>query len=318
VLKKSFLAIGLSLGVLSLGGLSFAGMTSQVQAQAQSQVQAQEDTLENIRQTGEVNLGVREASGLAYVLGNGKYVGFHTEMAQRIIDDISKETGKEIKINYQPITSANRIPFVQNGIIDFECGSTTNNAARGVEADFAYTTYVEEVRIVVKKDSGINSLADLDGKTIVTTTGTTSVRTLRRKRSDIAFNELQGRDHADSFQQLQSGRADAFVMDGSIIAANISRSRNPDEFKILDDVLSVEPIACMLRLNDSNLKRAINDSIERQIKDGSLESLYNRWFLEPIPPSDSIIGLPLSASTRNAWENLNSIPMDDYPENKAE
>jgi len=304
-MKKSLLALGLSFGLASLFGLVGAA-------------QAQQDTLEKITQTGEVNLGVRESSGLAYALGNGKYVGFHTEMAERIIDDISKAAGKPIKINYQPITSANRIPLVQNGTIDFECGSTTNNAARALEADFAYTTYVEEVRIAVKKDSGINSLADLDGKTIVTTTGTTSVQTLRRKRADINFNELQGRDHADSFQQLQSGRADAFVMDGSIVAANISRSRNPGEFKILDDVLSVEPIACMLRLNNPNLKQAINNSIERQIKDGSLEALYNRWFLEPIPPSNTIVGLPLSASTRNAWENLNSTPMDDYPENKAE
>jgi len=300
-MKKSFLTMALA-SLIGFGGIA----------------QAQTDTLEKIKQTGEVNLGVRESSGLAYALGNGKYVGFHTEMAERIIDDIGKTAGKTIKINYQPITSANRISLVQNGTIDFECGSTTNNAARALEADFAYTTYVEEVRIAVKKDAGINSLADLDGKTIVTTTGTTSVQTLRRKRADITFNELQGRDHADSFQQLQSGRADAFVMDGSIVAANISRSRNPAEFKILDDVLSVEPIACMLRLNDSNLKQAINDSIERQVKDGSLEELYNRWFLEPIPPSDTIVGLPLSASTRHAWENLNSIPMDDYAENKAE
>jgi len=300
-MKKSLLAMALA---------SFVGLAGAAQAQ--------QDTLEKIKQTGEVNLGVRESSGLAYALGNGKYVGFHTEMAERIIDDIAKAAGKAIKINYQPITSANRIPLVQNGTIDFECGSTTNNAARALEADFAYTTYVEEVRIAVKKDSGIHALADLDGKTIVTTTGTTSVQTLRRKRADISFNELQGRDHADSFQQLQSGRADAFVMDGSIVAANISRARNPDEFTILDDVLSVEPIACMLRLDDANLKQAINDSIERQIKDGSLEALYNRWFLEPIPPSNTIVGLPLSASTRNAWENLNSMPMDDYPENKAE
>jgi len=303
-MKKSMLAFAL-LGAL-LGGAA-------VTAQAQSA-----DTIEKIKQTGQVNLGVRESSGLAYALGNGKYVGFHTEMAERIIEDISAQIGTPITINYQPITSSNRIPLVQNGTIDFECGSTTNNAARAKEAAFAYTTYVEEVRIAVRADSGINSLADLDGKTIVTTTGATSVQTLRRKRADIDFKELQGRDHTDSFLQLQSGRADAFVMDGSIVAANISRSRNPDDFKILDDVLSVEPIACMLRLDDDNLLNAINNSIVRQIKDGSLETLYHKWFMEPIPPSNTIVGMPLSASTREAWENPNNRPMDDYAANKVE
>jgi len=266
--------------------------------------QAEQDTLAKITHRGEVNLGVRESSGLAYALDDGRYVGFHTQMAERIIDDIAADFGKPIKIHYVPITSSSRIPLLQNGSIDFECGSTTHTAARALEVDFAYTTYIEEVRIVVKKNSAIKSLADLNRKTIVTTTGTTSVQTLRRKRSGLIFNELQGRDHEDSFQQLRSGRADAFVMDGSIIAANIPRTNDPDEFRILDDILSVEPIACMLRLNDNNLKQAINKSIERQTKDGSLEALYNRWFLEPIPPYNRIVGLPLSSKTRNAWEHV--------------
>jgi len=277
---------------------------------------AGQDTFEKIKQAGEVNLGVRESSGLAYALGDGIYVGFHAEMAMRIIDDIAKAADKPLKVKYHPLTSASRFPLLQEGVIDFECGSTTNTTDRARQVDFAYTTYVEEVRIAVKKNAPIHSLADLDGKTIVTTTGTTSVQTLRRKRGALAFNELQGRDHVDSFQQLQSGRADAFIMDGSIIAANISRSPNPGEFRILDDILSFEPIACMLRRGDNHLKQLMNDSIERQIKDGSLEALYNRWFLEPIPPSNTIVGLPLSRSTRNAWKNLNSISMEDYPENK--
>jgi len=305
-MKKSTITkilLGAMVGLMGFGAVSYAQSA---------------DTIEKIKQTGQVNLGVRESSGLAYALGNGKYVGFHTEMAERIIDDISAQIGAPITIHYQPITSANRIPLVQNGTIDFECGSTTNNAARAKEAAFAYTTYVEEVRIAVRADSGINSLDDLNGKTIVTTTGTTSVQTLRRKKGNIDFKELQGRDHADSFLQLQSGRAHAFVMDGSIVAANISRSRNPNDFKILDDVLSVEPIACMLRLNDENLLDAINNSIVKQIKDGSLETLYNKWFMEPIPPANTIVGLPLSASTREAWDNPNSLPMEDYAANKVE
>jgi glutamate/aspartate transport system substrate-binding protein len=173
------------------------------------------------------------------------------------------------------------------------------------------------VRIAVRKNSGIKSIADLNGKTVVTTTGTTSVQTLRRNKraENLKFNEIRGKDHIDSFLLLQSGRADAFVMDGSILAANISKSHRPEEFVILDDVLSVEPIACMLRLNDDRLKTAINDSIVRQIRDGSIEKLYNKWFMQPIPPTQTVVGLPLSESTRNAWEHPNSKPMEDYPEN---
>lgn len=274
------------------------------------------DTLEKFKNTGEVTIGVRESSGLAYTLGNGKYVGFHTEMAERIVDDISKKIGKPLKVNYLPITSANRIPLVQNGTYDFECGSTTNNRSRQQEADFAYTTYVEEVRIAVKKNSNINSITDLNGKIVATTTGTTSVQTLRRNQraEKIRFKEVQGKDHANSFMLLETGRADAFVMDGSILAANISKAQNPSDFKFLDEVLSVEPIACMLRKNDNNLKMAIDESIVRQINDGSLEKLYNKWFLAPIPPANTVVNLPLSKTTRDAWEHPNNNPMEDYSE----
>ncbi|MHC5307089.1 transporter substrate-binding domain-containing protein [Bartonella sp. LJL80] len=297
--------------LLALTAAAVIGLTGAAQAQ-------QKDTLEKIKETGTITLGVRESSGLAYALGNGKYVGFHTEMAERIIDDISKKIGKPIKINYLPITSQNRIPLVQNGTYDFECGSTTNNASRAKEAAFAYTTYVEEVRIATKKDSGIKSIADLNGKTVATTTGTTSVQLIRKNKraQNIDFKEVNGKDHADSFLLLESGRADAFVMDGSILAGNISKSKNPSEYVILNDILSVEPIACMLRLDDKNFEQAIDDSIVRQVKDGSLEKLYNKWFMEPIPPSNTVVGLPLSASTKFAWEHPNNKPMEEYTENK--
>ncbi|ALE03667.1 transporter substrate-binding domain-containing protein [Bartonella ancashensis] len=278
---------------------------------------AQTDTLARIKETGRITLGVRESSGLAYALGNGQYTGFHTEMAKRIISDISKKIGKSLKIRYLPITSQNRIPLLQNGTYDFECGSTTNDSARQRAAAFAYTTYVEEVRIAVKKDSGIKSIKDLNGKTVATTTGTTAIQLLRQHgRSDnINFRVINGKDHADSFLLLQSGRADAFVMDVSILAANIARSRVPSDYIILDSVLSVEPIACMLRLNDTDLEQAINDSIVHQIKEGSLEQLYNKWFMEPIPPTNTVLSLPLSKITRDAWEKPNNNPKEFYENN---
>ena len=272
------------------------------------------DTLAKIKSSGGISLGVRDSSALSFTLGNGKYVGFHTEMAERIVDDLSKAAGKPLKITYTPVTSQNRIPLVQNGTVDLECGSTTNNMARQKDVAFAVTTYMEEVRIATKANSGIAGIKDLNGKTVATTTGTTSVQTLRRneRSSGIDFKEVMGKDHADSFLLLESGRADAFVMDGSILAANAAKSKAPKDYKMVGEVLSVEPIACMLPKGDVKLQKAMNDSIARQIKDGSLAKLYDKWFMQPIPPNNVNLNMPASEGTKAAWANPNTKPMEDY------
>ena len=273
------------------------------------------DTLAKIKASGSITLGVRESSGLSYTLGNGKYVGFHTEMAKVIIADLQKDLGlAKLDIKYQPVTSQNRIPLVTNGTVDLECGSTTNNAARQKDVAFAVTTYVEEVRMAVKANSDIKSIKDLNGKTVATTTGTTSVQTLRKneRAGGINFKEVYGKDHADSFLMVETGRADAFVMDGSILAANISKAKNPADYKIVGEVLSVEPIACMMRKDDPAFKKAVDDSIKRQIADGSLAKLYDKWFMEPVPPTNVKIGLPMSEATKEAWAHPNDKPMEAY------
>lgn len=274
------------------------------------------DTLAKIKSSGAVTMGVRDSSGaLAYTIGDGKYVGFHTEMSERILADIQKQLGlPKLEIKRQLVTSQNRVPLVQNGTVDLECGSTTNNATRQKDVAFAVTTYVEEVRIAVKANSGINSIKDLNGKSVVTTTGTTSVQTLRKneRAQGIDFKEVMGKDHADSFLLLESGRADAFVMDGQILAGNIAKSKAPADFKVVGDALSVEPIACMLRKDDPAFKKAVDDSIKRQIADGSLAKLYDKWFMQPIPPTNTKVGLPLSEATKAAWASPNDKPMEDY------
>ncbi len=273
------------------------------------------DTLAKIKSSGSVTLGVRESSGLGFTLGGGKYVGFHTEMGERIIADLRKQLNlSQLEVKYQPVTSQNRIPLLQNGTVDIECGSTTNNLARQKDVAFAVTTYVEEVGIAVRTNSNVNSIKDLNGKSVATTTGTTSVQTLRKneRAGGIDFKEVYGKDHADSFLLLESGRADAFVMDKSILAANIAKAKSPADFKILGEVLSVEPIACMLRKDDPAFKKAVDDSIKRQIKDGSLAKLYDKWFMQPIPPANVNLKMPISDSTKAAWANPNDKPMEDY------
>lgn len=272
------------------------------------------DTLAKIKASGTINLGVRDSSALSYTLGNGKYVGFHTEMAERIIDDLGKNIGKPLTVNHVLVTSQNRVPLVQNGTVDIECGSTTNNAARAKDVAFAYNTYMEVVRMAVKANSGIKDLKDLNGKTVSTTTGTTSVQILRRneRAQGIDFKEVTGKDHADSFLLLEAGRADAFVMDASILAANIAKSKNPKDFAIVGPELSVEPIACMVRKDDPQFLKAVNDSIARQVKDGSLAKLYDKWMVQPVPPNNVSLNMPLSDATKTAWANLNNKPAEDF------
>lgn len=273
------------------------------------------DTLAKVKASGTITMGVRESSGgLSYTLGDGKYVGYHVEICQRIVGNIEKAVGKKLALQYQLVTSQNRIPLVKNGTVDIECGSTTNNTARQKDVAFAFTTYVEEVRIAVKANSGITSIAQLNGKNVATTTGTTSVQTLRKheRASGVDFKEVYGKDHADSFLLLESGRADAFVMDGQILAGNIATAKNPADFKIVGEVLSVEPIAIMVRKDDPGIKKVADDTIRELQKTGELAKIYDKWFVQAIPPKNVRIGLPLSEATKDAWANLNDKPMEDY------
>ena len=273
------------------------------------------DTIAKVKSSGVITMGVRDSSGaLSYTLGDGKYAGFHYELCQRIIANLEKQIGKKLEVRYLPVTSQNRIPLVTNGTVDIECGSTTNNLAREKDVAFAVTTYVEEVRIAVKANSGITTLAQLNGKTVATTTGTTSVQLLRKheRAQGADFKEIFGKDHADSFLMLESGRADAFVMDGQILAGNIATSKDPSAYKIVGEPISVEPIAIMLRKDDPAFKKVADDTLKDLMKSGEIAKIYNKWFVEPIPPKMTRVGLPATEATKNAWANPNDKPVEDY------
>ncbi len=273
------------------------------------------NTIDRIKSTGVVTMGVREASGaLSYSLGDGKYAGFHVEICQRILAEVEKQVGRKLDVRYVAVTSSNRIPLLQNGTIDIECGSTTNNATRQRDVTFLNTTYVEEVRIAVKANSGITSISQLANKVVATTTGTTSVQTLRKheRANGVDFKEVFGKDHADSFLLLETGRADAFVMDGAVLAGNIANAKNPNDFRIVGETLSVEPIAIMVRKDDNAMAKIGNDVIGSLIKSGEMAKLWDKWFMNPIPPKNIRIGLPLSEATKIAWGTPNNRPMEDY------
>ena len=168
--------------------------------------------------------------------------------------------------------------------------------------------------MAVKADSGITGIAQLNGKNVATTTGTTSVQTLRKneRATGVDFKEVYGKDHSDSFLLLESGRADAFVMDGAILAGNIATSKNPAGFKIVGETLSVEPIAIMIRKDDPAFKKLADDTVKAMMKSGDIAKLWDKWFMQPIPPKNTKVGYAASESTKAAWANPNDKPMEDY------
>jgi glutamate/aspartate transport system substrate-binding protein len=299
---KSFFLLSIATLTSSVGSLSSYAQTN--------------DTLSKIRSSGSVTLGVRESSGaLSYSIGAGQYVGFHVEICQGVVSEIKKILSlSTLDVKYVSVTPQNRIALMQNGTIDLECGSTTNNAARQKDVAFAVTTYVEEVRMAVKASSGIKSVADLNNKKVVTASGSTSVQHLRKMERATKMNieEIFVKDHSESFLVLGSDRADAWIMDGSILASTISTSQRPADYVIVGEVINVEPIAIMLRRDDPAFKRFVDDSIKRMIQTGTLSNLWEKWFLQPIPPTNKRVGLNLNENTKAAWAQPNDKPMEDY------
>lgn len=277
---------------------------------------AQVDTLKTIKETGKLVIGVRDASGaMSYTLGPGQYTGFHVEVCERLVSDI-KAAARVDRLNvvYQLVTPQNRISLVRNGTVHMECGTTTNNAARQQEVAFAPTLYVEGVRIAVKSASSIKGTADLGGKTVASTAGSTSVQIVRKLRREVGSEmaEVMGKDNSEGFLMLETGRADAFVADGQILATLISRSKDAAQYKLLDQVLSVEPLAIMIPKDDPAFKAVVDRGVAALARSGEVAQLYDKWFVQPIPPNGARVGLPANAATKAAWANPSDKPMEEY------
>ncbi|KRC25132.1 amino acid ABC transporter substrate-binding protein [Acidovorax sp. Root217] len=276
---------------------------------------AQVDTLKAIRDSGKLVMGVRDASGaMSFTLGPGQYTGFHVEVCNRIVPDIKAAARLDkLEVVYQLVTPQNRISLVRNGTVHLECGTTTNNAARQQEVAFAPTLFVEGVRIAVKASSPVAGVAQLSGKTVAATAGSTAVQAVRKMGREASgqMTEVLGKDNSEGFLLLETGRADAFVADGQILATLISRSREPAQYKILEPVLSVEPLAIMIP-KDPAFKAVVDQSVAALAKSGEVARLYDKWFMQPIPPQGIRVGLPANAQTRAAWANPSDKPMEDY------
>ena len=275
-----------------------------------SAASAQESTLAKIKSSGAITFGYRETSfGFSYLDGGGKPVGYSIDICNRIVEALKTELKlPAVEIKYQAVTSANRIPLVQNGTVDIECGSTTNLIERQKLVAFSPDIFRYNVRTLVKVDSGIKSITDLQGKTVVTTAGTTSFRLLREadKGRNLEVNQLAGKDHTDSFLLVESGRAQAFVLDDILLAGQIANARNPKDFAIVGESLRTENQSLMFRKDDPEFKALVDRVVGAMMKSGEMEKLYNRWFMSPIPPKSININYPMNAETRDAFANPSS------------
>ncbi len=274
--------------------------------------QAQSATLDKIKASGKVVLGVREASPpMAYALGaNEKYVGYHVELCERVL----KEVAPAAKLEYMAITAQNTMALVSNGTVDIGCGPTTNNLTRQQQVAFAVTSYVSEVRMAVPKDSSLKSISQLGGHTVAASTGTTAVQLLRKQERVVGapIQIVQGKDHHESFLLLESGRADAFVLDDNLLAGLIANSKDPSAYRIVGEPLGAEPIALLFRKDDPGFKAAVDGVLIRLMQSGETEKLYNKWFVEPIPPKNVSLNLPLGNTLRELFAHPNDKPLEAY------
>ena len=274
------------------------------------------DTLAKVQKSGSITMGIRESSyPLSYLDDKQQPIGYHIDICNRIVDAVKTKLAlKELKVAHQAVTSQNRIPLVTNGTVDLECGSTTNNVARQNQVAFAPTTFITNVRMAVKKSSGITSLSQLNGKPVATTTGTTSVQLMRahEKGKGIDFKEVYGKDHADAFLMLETDRAVAFVMDDNLLAGLMVTSKNPADYAIVGETLNIEPIAIMIRKDDPQFQGLVNTAIKDLAKSGEIDKLYAKWFMSPIPPKGVNMNFPMSDTLKAVLKNPTDAPAEQY------
>ncbi|MBF6990670.1 MULTISPECIES: glutamate/aspartate ABC transporter substrate-binding protein [Cupriavidus] len=271
-------------------------------------------TLKKIKDTGVITLGVRESSiPFNYNLGGVRQVGYSYDINMKIVEAIKDQLKlPNLQVKEIPITSQNRIPLLQNGTIDMECGSTTNNLERQKQVAFTNSIFIIGTRIMVKKDAGIKDWADLKGKNVVTTAGTTSERLLRKMNDDqkLGLNIISTKDHGQSFLTLESGRAVAFMMDDALLYGERAKAKNPADWIVVGKAQSRESYGCMIRKDDPQFKKLSDTVISGMMKDGSVNTLYTKWFMQPVPPKGLNLDFPLSDDMKALIKAPNDKALD--------
>lgn len=271
-------------------------------------------TLKKIKETGTIALGHRESSiPFSYYDDKQQVVGYSQELMLKAVDAIKTELKlPKLQIKLVPVTSQNRIPLIQNGTVDLECGSTTNNTERQKQVAFSDTIFVIGTRLLTRKDSGIKDFPDLKGKNVVTTAGTTSERLIRKMNEEkkLSMNVISAKDHGESFLTLETGRAVAFMMDDALLAGEMAKARKPADWVIVGTAQSREAYGCMMRKDDPGFKKVVDTALAKTMTTGEAEKIYKKWFQSPIPPKGLNLSFPMSDDMVQLYKNPNDKAFD--------
>ena len=266
-------------------------------------------TLKKIKDTASITLGHRESSiPFSYYDDKQQVIGYSHELMLKVIEDIKINLKlAKLDIKLMPVTSANRITLIQNGTVDIECGSTTNNQDRQKQVSFSSTIFVIGTRLMTRMNSGIKDFADLSGKNVVTTAGTTSERLLRKMNEEkqMKMNIISAKDHGESFLTLETGRASAFMMDDALLFGEMAKAKKPGDWIITGTAQSKEAYGCMLRKDDPDFKKMVDASLNKAMSSGMAEKIYLKWFMNPIPPKGLNLNMPISDEMKAAYKAPN-------------
>ena len=289
--------------------LKFAAASLLMLGLAQTTFAQESPTLKKIKDSGAIALGHRESSiPFSYYDDKQQVVGYSQELMLKVVDAVKAELKlPALQTKLVPVTSQNRIPLVQNGTIDIECGSTTHNSERAKQASFSNTIFIIGTRLMTKKESGIKDFADLAGKNVVTTAGTTSERLIRKMNEErkLGMNIISAKDHGEAFLTLETGRAAAFMMDDALLYGEMAKARKPADWVVVGTPQSYEAYGCMMRKDDPGFKKLVDAALAKTMVSGEAEAIYKKWFTQPIPPKGLNLNFPLSEQMQKLYKAPN-------------
>ncbi|HBD37008.1 amino acid ABC transporter substrate-binding protein [Cupriavidus metallidurans] len=266
---------------------------------------ASSPVIQRIQQTGVIRIAHRESSVPFSFMADGKPVGYAVDLCLKAADAVRAQLKMpQLRVEWVPVTPATRIPAIVDGKADLECGSTTNNRERREQVAFTIPHYIAGSRMLVKSDSGIRRWSDLRGKTVVSTTGTTPLAMIRKmdESGAMGWKVLEAKDHAEAFAMVESGRADAFVMDDVLLFGLRANAKNPASLAVTGDLLTIEPYAIMLSKQDAEFKKIVDKALVNAIYDQETQKLYRKWFQQPIPPHGITLDIPMSYLLRDSFK----------------
>lgn len=275
--------------------------------------QAQQSIVDRVKSGGDIIVAHRESSvPFSYLDANKKPIGYAVDLCVKLAEAVRSKLGaKSGGITFLMVTPANRIPTIETGKADMECGSTTNNAERRQKVAFTVPHFITGARMLVRADSSAERIEDLTGKKIVSTKGTTPLKAIESANRErlIGLQIVEAPDHARAIEMVEKGEADGFVMDDVLLYGLAAGRPNPKALKVVGKFLTTEPLAIMLPKSDPAFKKLVDTEMKRLINSREIYAIYDKWFNQTIPPKNTSLALPVSYLLRDFWK----YPTDIVP-----